>query len=96
MTGPPLQKKLPMKYAFNVRIKGKTIQMYHSANKRRFCNQTRTINWLELRRKDGSVSLRVNYGKLLDNFGKMTLFLNEGVYKTRKDFERAFNAFCEK
>ena len=72
------------------------VQRADSANKRRFVNQTRTISWQTLRKNKGSVYLKVNYGKHLDNLGKMTLFTNEGDYRNKTDFIRAFNAFSEK
>jgi hypothetical protein len=43
----------------------------------------------------GRVYLRVNYGKLLDNFGKMSEFHNDGIYEDKESFYSALKAFLE-
>ena len=41
-------------------------------------------------------SICVTYGRLTNNFDKITLFKNEGKYKTKKDFLHALKCFSEK
>jgi hypothetical protein len=57
--------------------------------------KTRTINWKEVDREGQVVYLRVNYGKLLDYYGKLSNFHNDGDYQDEGSFYFALNAFLE-
>jgi hypothetical protein len=82
-----------MNYILRIYKKGKMCRRLETANKRRFFNQTGTIPWQNRCLK---VYLKVIYGKFIDNFGKKTLFMNEGDYTNKKDFMLALKAFTEK
>ncbi len=41
------------------------------------------------------VYLKVNYGRLVDAYGKKSLFYNDGTYDNKEDLWWAFNAFTE-
>ncbi len=59
---------------------------------RRFYHRIRSIKW----QKEQSVYLRVNYGKALNNRGKIAAFYNDGDYQTRGELLEALAAFTEK
>lgn len=81
-----------MNFTFKVKKNRSTIQVVRTHSIRRFINNLRTINW-----KDGGtkVYLRVNYGKKVDVFGKLSTFYNDGWYENQEDLRSAFNAFKE-
>jgi len=83
-------------YFYKVIKNGKTIDKCQTHSLRRFRNRMSTINWKDLKKNGGEVYLKVNYGKHLDNFGKNTIFYNDGVYRDKESFHRALNAFLEK
>lgn len=58
----------------------------------RFTPRIKAINF-----KDGKIKvyLRVHYGRHLDVHGKMSAFINEGIYENKKDLIQAFLAFRE-
>ena len=88
--------KTKRNYFYKVEKSGKTIDKCQTHSLRRFRNRTGTINWKDLKKNKGEVYLKVNYGKLLDNFGKRTTFHNDGVYRDKESFYLALNAFLEK
>jgi len=71
---------------------GKEVKRYESANKRRFFNHTRRINW-----KIGQIKvyLKVIYGKDKDHKGRIQTFYNDGFYTDKAEFTKALNAFFE-
>jgi len=81
-----------MKYTIKIYKQGKLVSKSRTKKKRRFLNIIRTINWQERGLK---VYLKVDYGKFLDNYGKMSDFWNDGDYYNKDDFWLAFNAFTE-
>lgn len=54
------------------------------------------IRSIKFREQGIKIYLKVDYGKHLDNYGKMTNFWNDGDYFNKDDFWLAFNAFTEK
>ncbi|HSV95136.1 MAG TPA: hypothetical protein VLH94_04175 [Spirochaetia bacterium] len=58
---------------------------------RKFINYAKKIDWTTR----PTVYLKVSYGRFLDNFGKMTDFLNDGNYTDEKTFWIALCAFLE-
>jgi len=68
------------------------IQMVRTHSIRRFLNHLRTINWQD---KAIKTYLRVNYGKKVDVFGKLSTFYNDGWYDKVVNMWLAFNAFTE-
>lgn len=83
-------------YFYKVVKNSKTIDRCQTHSLRRFRNRMSTINWKDLKKNEGEVYLKVNYGKHLDNFGKNTIFYNDGVYQDKESFYLALNAFLEK
>lgn len=71
----------------------KVVKKYTSHFQKRFVKNLRTINW-----QDGplKVYLKVDYGKHLDNYNKLSSFYNDGIYERKKDLWLAFEAFTEK
>lgn len=82
-------------YLYKVKKNGKTIDKHLSHSERVFGYKIRTINWKDLAKNSGLVYLKINYGKKLDNFGKLTSFWNDGEYEDRDSFYLALNAFLE-
>lgn len=82
----------PKNYILKVIKNRKSIDIYRSHSKKRFCTHLATINW---QLKPLKVYLRVSYGKHTDCFGKLVTFYNDGWYETKNDFWLAFNAFTE-
>ena len=82
-----------MRYTLKIFKNGKLVRRSLTANQRRFAYFLRMINF---QIKGILVYIKVDYGKSLDNFGKMTNFHNDGEYVTRKDLMMAFRAFTEK
>ena len=82
-----------MNFTLRVIKNRQVVQTVRTHSIRRFLNNLRTINW-----KDGGIKvyLRVNYGKKIDVFGRLSTFYNDGWYKTKEDLWQAFNAFTEK
>lgn len=80
---------------FKIIKNGRTVDKCQTHSLRRFRNKIRTINWKDLKKNGGEVYLKVNYGKHLDNFGKRTTFINDGVYEDKESFFLALNAFLE-
>lgn len=70
---------------------GKTTSKCSTHKIKRFRNCLRMINWREI----DLVYLRVDYGLLLDYWGEMSKFINEGEYENPYDLWLAFNAFIE-
>jgi len=91
-----MKREISRNYFYKVEKNGRTIDKCQTHSLRRFRNRMGTINWKELRKIEGEVYLKVNYGKLFDNFGKRTTFHNDGVYQNKESFYLALNAFLEK
>ena len=70
----------------------KVVRVY-TRNKLRFFNKVRALTSENFML---GVRLKISYGKKVDNFGKNVEFINEGIYKNKKDFDLAFKAFTEK
>jgi len=87
--------KNSLNFTFRVVKNGKTIDRCQTHSKRRFLNHLRTINWQELKKSNGSVYLRVSYGKQEDCFGKIVTFYNDGWYDNESDLWLTFKAFSE-
>ena len=82
-----------MKRTYILHIKTpKGVKRYDTANKSRFFNHTRLINW-EI--KVLRVYLKVSDGKREDHRGKMVEFYNDGMYTDKHNFLLAFRAFTE-
>lgn len=75
---------------------GKTTHKCGTHSIWRFTKYLRTINWQESKKFNGSVYLRVSYGKQEDCFGKLVNFYNDGLYENEDDLWLAFKAFTEK
>lgn len=82
-------------YTYKVIINKVCVNRLLTHNKRRFSQKLASLPWRELKRKNASVYLKVYYGRLLDSFGKMSSFHNDGEYTTKKDFMQAYRAFTE-
>jgi hypothetical protein len=82
-----------MNFTLKVFKNNKLVSKCQTHSTRRFLKKLRTINWKNFSPR---VYLKVSYGKLLDNFGKLTNFVNEGEYTNKKDLWQAFEAFTEK
>jgi hypothetical protein len=82
-------------FSYKIIKDGKTVSKCLTHSRRSFSQKIRTINWKEIKEKGELVYLRVNYGKLLDNFGKYSEFHNDGVYTDKESFYLALNAFLE-
>lgn len=85
-----------LNFTYRVIKNGKVIDRCQTHFKRRFTNQLRTLKWQELKKFNGSVYLRVSYGKQEDCFGKTVTFYNDGLYKNEKYLWLAFRTFIEK
>ncbi len=83
-------------YFYKVKKNSKVIDKCQTHSLRRFHIKIGTINWRDLEKKGGEVYFKVSYGKHLDNFGKRTMFYNDGIYQDKKSFNLALNAFLEK
>lgn len=81
-----------MNFTFKIIKNGRVVQVVRTHSIRRFVNNLRTINWKD---RGIKVYLRVNYGKKVDVFGKLSTFYNDGWYKTKEDLWLAFSAFKE-
>lgn len=79
-------------YFYRIIKNGKTVDKCSSHSKRRFINNLRTIKNLSNEKK---IYLKVNYGRMLDNYGNYSIFINDGYYENIKDLWRAFNTFTE-
>ncbi len=84
-----------LSFSYKIIKDGKTISKCLTHSRRSFSQKIRTINWKEIEKNDSFVYLRVNYGKLLDNFGKYSEFHNDGNYADKESFYWALNAFLE-
>lgn len=82
-----------MNFSYKLFIGDRLIDKCFTHSKRRFLKKLRTINWEVGHFK---VYLRIGYGKLLDYYGKLSNFYNEGEYNNKNDFWLAFEAFIEK
>jgi len=82
-----------MHYKLLVTKNGRLIDKCSTHSTKRFLKNLRTINW---KHDPLRVSLRVGYGKQLNNFGKLSYFYNGGEYENKTDLWLAFNAFAEK
>lgn len=91
-----MTKKLnKLSYFYKITSGTKTITKCLTHSRRVFLKKSRTINWKEVEQKGQSVYLRVNYGKLLDYYGKMSNFHNDGDYQDKDSFFLALYAFLE-
>jgi len=82
-----------MKYTIKIYKDGKMVSKTRTKKIRLFLKKIRSIKFEE---QGVKAYLKVDYGKHLDNFGKMTNFWNDGDYYNKNDFWLAFNAFTEK
>lgn len=73
---------------FKVQINQKIIK---TKKIRKLVGTCRSIDWAT----NPTVTLKVIYGKFIDNFGKLTTFYNEGVYTDKETFQVALAAFLE-
>lgn len=78
-------------YTLRVSENGQTVLRCQTHKIGRISHKSQAIQFSD----STKVYLRVNYGTFKDCWGKMTDFLNEGVYSNKKDFRRAYNAFME-
>lgn len=91
-----MTKKLnKISYFYKITTGTKSITKCLTHSRRVFFKKIRTINWKEVDSKGYVVYLRINYGKFLDNYGKMSNFYNDGDYQDEGSFCLAFNAFLE-
>lgn len=79
-------------FTYRVTKNGKVAAKCQTHSIRRFCRRIRSIKW----QKEQSVYLRVYDGRVLNNFGKMVAFYNDGYYQTRGELLGALSAFTEK
>ena len=84
--------KSRLNFTYKVIMNGKGVAKCQTHSIRRFCRKVRSIKW----QNGQSVSLRVNYGKALNNFGEMVAFHNDGDYQTKSGLLEALSAFTEK
>lgn len=82
-----------MNFSIKIYKNGKMIQKYRTHKIRRFLKNIRLIKFED---EGIKVYLKVDYGKHLDSYGKITNFHNDGVYNNKEDFWWAFKAFIEK
>lgn len=81
-----------MNFTFISFRNNQTIQSIRTHKIRLFLQKARLINWLEL---NLVVYLKVSYGMYKDNFGNISIFYNDGIYKNKNDFWLAFKAFTD-
>ncbi|MBT4124531.1 MAG: hypothetical protein HN981_04435 [Candidatus Pacebacteria bacterium] len=81
-----------IKYSLKVIKKNKEVSTIKTWKKRRFFDFIQRTKNSEVEK----YSICVTYGRLTNNFDKITLFKNEGKYKTKKDFLHALKCFSEK
>lgn len=78
-----------MNYTLKIYFKNGKVRRVEKKNSKAFLYQIRTINWL----KSKFVGLRVYYGTFKNAFGKMSGFINEGIYTSKKEFNQTLAAF---
>jgi len=79
-------------FTYKVTRDGTVVVKCQTHSLRRFYHRIRSIKWQNGR----SVYLRVNYGKSLNNQGRVAAFYNDGDYQTRGELLRALATFTEK
>ena len=82
-------RKIRMGLTLKVWDKEGEVKTYRRQSKRAFSNLIGRVSGEKFK-------LKVLYGKYKDTFGKMSIFTNEGEYKTKKDLKNAFKCFTEK
>jgi len=77
-------------FTFRIYENGKVVSRCSTHKLGRFLHRLQATQF-----KKGTIKgyLRVYYGRFLDAYGKMSNFINEGVYDNRKDFTHAYKAF---
>lgn len=79
-----------MFFKANIKKKGQVMRKVGTHKKRLFLKKMRTIKFTD---SISEVYLRVDYGKSLDIFGKITIDRNDGFYEDREKLWQAISAF---
>jgi len=79
------------KYSIKVLEEKNVIYSAGVKSSRRLLNRLAKVKW----EKNTKVYLKVSYGYALDCFNKRIKFYNDGWYKNKSDFLKAFKRFDE-
>ncbi|MGD9129636.1 MAG: hypothetical protein PVJ09_04080 [Candidatus Woesebacteria bacterium] len=81
----------PKRYQLKIFFKDGRVKHYFSKKRRRILYKVKQAKISEV----DFFYLKINYGKILTNFGETVQAINEGNYRTLTDFMIAWEAFNE-
>jgi len=80
------------RYTYTLIKDGRAISLRRATTARRFGGLLASAK-SQIQRKKGVVHLKVNYGRMMSNFGVEEEFINEGYYDNYEDLLLAWQAF---